>query len=247
MIPMASRVLRLAVLALVLALLGLPTPSFAQISSTITALNGTAVLPVSGDIQTVSVQLSGTWVATIIFEATFDAGTTWFTLAAVTLPAPGGSPVSSVTANGQWALQVAGLSAIRVRASAFTSGTATVTFLTGTGSQAFGNLTVTSIGHGTPRNSTGSGVNLAVAATITGLAGQFVRIDSVVASCSAGTATLTIADAATTVFSMPAAASFTLNFGFPGVMISAGNTGVVTLGACGATNTGTLNVVAVQY
>lgn len=71
------------------------------------------------------IQISGTWSATLQFEGTVD-GTNWVALE-VRKPTDG-SRSSSTTANGLWVAQVAGFKAVRVRASAYTSGTASVTF-----------------------------------------------------------------------------------------------------------------------
>lgn len=68
-------------------------------------------------------QISGTFTATISFEGTVD-GATWFSIAGV-VPTSGVS-ATSATAEGNWQFQVAGLRSIRLRCSAFTSGTAVV-------------------------------------------------------------------------------------------------------------------------
>ena len=69
-----------------------------------------------------TVVVTGTWVATLQFEGTLD-GTNWF---ALNVQAQGSTAfVTSATANGQWSVPYA-LLGLRVRASAYTSGTATV-------------------------------------------------------------------------------------------------------------------------
>lgn len=73
----------------------------------------------------VGVYISGTWVATLQFEGTID-GTNWFVMDAFPIGSSTAS-VQSTTANGQWRLVSGGSAQIRVRCSAFTSGTATVT------------------------------------------------------------------------------------------------------------------------
>lgn len=73
---------------------------------------------------TVGVQVSGTFVATVIFESTID-GTNWFAINAVPLPS-GVNVATAATAPGQWQIDVAACTQMRVRCSAYTSGTATV-------------------------------------------------------------------------------------------------------------------------
>lgn len=84
-------------------------------SASITTLNGQAVA---------AVQITGTWVATVQFEGTVD-GTNWFSVNA--FPIASGTFVTSATANGQWLITTAGLSGVRVRCSAYTSGTIAIT------------------------------------------------------------------------------------------------------------------------
>lgn len=95
-----------------------------------------------------------------------------------------------------------------------------------------------------------SAANTAVAHTMTGLANTRVRIMSFKASCSAGTATVTIADGATTIWSTVTGAIGTTDGGaiwFPALSLTAGNTGTVTLGTCGVGNVGKLTVQADRW
>jgi hypothetical protein len=92
--------------------------------------------------------------------------------------------------------------------------------------------------------------NTAVTATITGVANQRALLHSVQAFCSAGTASLTVTDGGTTIWATPAAAVGTAQFlreWATGLTAATGNTLVVTLGACGVGNTGTLTVQASQF
>jgi hypothetical protein len=92
-------------------------------SGTITALNGAVTtVEVDGN-STTTIQITGTWVATLVFEGSLD-NTNWFSLNAA--PFPSGTYVTSTTANGFWQTNTAGVDYVRVRASAFTSGTASV-------------------------------------------------------------------------------------------------------------------------
>ncbi len=75
----------------------------------------------------VGIQLAGTWVATVTFEASID-GETYTTLNM--LPITGTqTAVTTSAANGIWAANVAGLAFVRARCSAFTSGWIGVTMV----------------------------------------------------------------------------------------------------------------------
>jgi len=81
-------------------------------------------LALNRDAATVGVVISGTWVATNQFEGSANNGGVWTPANAT--PMPGGTGVNNTTANGTWRIVVAGLTNLRVRASAYTNGTATV-------------------------------------------------------------------------------------------------------------------------
>jgi hypothetical protein len=68
--------------------------------------------------------LSGTWTATVTFEASHD-GVTYTPVAAT--PAAGGADVTSSAANGAWRVRATGFHSVRARVSAFTSGTIVLT------------------------------------------------------------------------------------------------------------------------
>lgn len=74
---------------------------------------------------------SGTFVATVALEGSGDGGLHWTSLNAV--PIPIASQATSFTAPGFWQVAVAGLTNVRARCSAFTSGTAVVQFNTSPG------------------------------------------------------------------------------------------------------------------
>lgn len=103
---------------------GTPTTS----SSATLALTGQAA---------VAILITGTWEATLQFEASADNGTTW-----VSLPVQQfGSyttltnlvvAVSGTTGDGVFSVSTAGLTNVRVRATAYTSGTAAVKIQSGT-------------------------------------------------------------------------------------------------------------------
>lgn len=75
-------------------------------------------------VGTVTVQLAGTFVATVQFEGSVD-GTHFVAVNAV--PITGGAAVTSATGAGVWQVQAVGLAAVRARVSAYTSGTVTAT------------------------------------------------------------------------------------------------------------------------
>lgn len=95
-------------------------------SGTLGALNATVVLSSMHGLSSVLFQLTGTWVGTVLAEASID-GTDWTTVN--TAPIPGGTLVSTgATANGLYrGASVAAYTSYRLRMSAYTSGTATVT------------------------------------------------------------------------------------------------------------------------
>jgi len=100
------------------------TPDAAPAAQTISAANGTAQVALAGQAGA-SVTLSGTWTATLVAELSFDGGSTWI---ATFFEIPNTAQyVTSVTANGPYPIVcAAGASHVRVRASAFTSGTISV-------------------------------------------------------------------------------------------------------------------------
>lgn len=91
-------------------------------SGTIAATAASVALALNGD-GGVGVEISGTWVGTLQFEGTVG-GTTWYPINAVRA---GSSTVpQTTTVNGLHRLTPAGLAQVRVTATAWTSGTATI-------------------------------------------------------------------------------------------------------------------------
>lgn len=78
-------------------------------------------IPVNSDTSTVTFQMTGTWSATVQFEFSVDNGVNWTALAVG--PMPNGQQVTSTTANGVWQADAAGFTNVRLRTSAFSSGT----------------------------------------------------------------------------------------------------------------------------
>ena len=111
---------------LLLLLLALPLSARAATISSTTCPGTGCVTTYLGNLTAtaVSVQVSGTWVGTLAFEGSND-NATYTALRAY--PVDGnGSYTSSTTANGAWMVPASGLLYVRVRASAWTSGSATV-------------------------------------------------------------------------------------------------------------------------
>jgi hypothetical protein len=98
-------------------------------TGTLTALNSTVVVPVD-DADHFAVQLAGTWVGTVAFEATID-GTNWVSVAWTNSTSTSHTTgVVSTTTNGIFFHEMIFAPQFRVRFSAYTSGTATVTAFT---------------------------------------------------------------------------------------------------------------------
>lgn len=95
----------------------------------ITALNGTVTVATNGT-SDLTVSVTGTWSATLSFEASNDGGSTYaFTPKASTTA----GLTSSTAANGTFKIAAGGFTNVRVRASAFVSGTASVVMNAGAG------------------------------------------------------------------------------------------------------------------
>lgn len=76
------------------------------------------------DADTLSVQITGTFVATLIIQGSID-GVNWINMSSL-VNVNGGAGLSTITAAGIYQVDVAGLNYLRVTASAYTSGTANV-------------------------------------------------------------------------------------------------------------------------
>lgn len=90
----------------------------------------------------VTFQVLGTWVATLVFEATIDAGVTWFAVSAVNVISR--ASLTSTAANGKYSVSCGTYQQVRIRASAYTSGTATVVWNSGQVQQASTNTEILS-------------------------------------------------------------------------------------------------------
>lgn len=117
-------------------------PAFAQTntSGNITAAGTTCAtasacvsLQAPADAATITVQLTGTFSATLQFEQTVD-GSTWVSASGV--PQPSGASVTSATGTGMWRFVASGAISFRVRCSVYASGQAGVAINTSKGSSA---------------------------------------------------------------------------------------------------------------
>lgn len=80
------------------------------------------------------VQISGTFTGTLVFEGSMDSGNTWVPVYGIPVVAGAlTAPVNSATAPGNWLFQFGGWTTLRVRASAFSSGSALVWIATNAG------------------------------------------------------------------------------------------------------------------
>ncbi len=127
-------------LAMVLALLlscgawGAGTPAVTALTSTgsLTAVYSSActtatcvVVPMNALANSETWQITGTFTGTVTFEATVD-GTNWVAASVVPVGATR-TLTTTATAAGVWQMNTTGFAYVRVRCSAFTSGTIVVT------------------------------------------------------------------------------------------------------------------------
>lgn len=134
---------------LVLLLLLAPASLFAQqVTGSITATSAVCtntscvpfIVPATfaiGQVGGASIQLTGTWVATVTFEASADVNRvvgepTWVAIGGYNTTT--GATATTATANGVFQFAMTGLLGIRVRASAYTSGTVLVAITSSTAS-----------------------------------------------------------------------------------------------------------------
>lgn len=99
----------------------LTTSGSTCVSSGVTCL----IVPLAQDKGTAGLTIAGTWTGTITFEGSADGGISWTAIDA--WPLGSRTAVTTATAVGQWQVNVAGLTTIRMRASATITGTANVT------------------------------------------------------------------------------------------------------------------------
>lgn len=98
-------------------------------SGTITALNG-AVTATTNGAETVTFDITGTFTATLLVQGTSNGGTTWTGMLA---QVPLGGLTAAANNTGALIVPCGGYSQVRLFASAYTSGTASVTWNSGAG------------------------------------------------------------------------------------------------------------------
>lgn len=102
-------------------------------TDTITSLNDTVTATVNG-CESFGFTITGTWTATLTFQGTVD-GTNWSTIPAFRKQIGATSGViTTTTANTEGFINTAGYQQVRLNATAFTSGTATITLVPSIGS-----------------------------------------------------------------------------------------------------------------
>jgi hypothetical protein len=101
----------------------------------------------STDNGSASIQLSGTFNATVQFEASSDNGTTWVAISGTPLNST--TAVTSATTANTWKFNVASLTSIRARCSAFTSAPTVVIHTSKAVANAIGGGAVYASGNGT--------------------------------------------------------------------------------------------------
>lgn len=98
------------------------TANLSTLNSTLVIQTDVATLPSVGS---VGVQVGGVFTGTLTFRATID-GANFFSVNGIPITAAGGSPTSTVTAPGQYAISVNGFAQVVIAMTSYTSGTATV-------------------------------------------------------------------------------------------------------------------------
>jgi hypothetical protein len=107
-------------------------------------------IPPSTAQVSITIPSTPSYSGTLQFEGSTDGGNTW--VPAYATPNGGGTAVTSTTASGVWFVAAGGFSFLRVRASSYTSGTASITLnpsqapaaSTSSGGGGGGNVTITS-------------------------------------------------------------------------------------------------------
>ena len=110
-------------------------PAFTDVVSqaqAVAALNAQVLLQLRGQ-STCSIQVTAIGTQTLVFEGTTD-GVNFYALTVFPIGGFTGAPIVSTTATGQWLFVCAGMYQVRVRCSAYTSGSATVSMVASQGS-----------------------------------------------------------------------------------------------------------------
>ncbi len=89
--------------------------------------NAQSITIAAAQLDRVAIQVTGTWVATLTFEISFDGGTTYVGCSPVaTTSTARTTGVATTAANGVWEVDAVAATHVRVRSTAYTSGTAVV-------------------------------------------------------------------------------------------------------------------------
>jgi hypothetical protein len=214
--------------------------------------NGDAVtVPLGSGLETVAVILAGAWTGTVTSECSVD-GATFFTCFAYGTSS--NINFLSVTANTTFLVHGGGYRAYRVRATAAMTGTVNVTLngfrgvrivtLATAPAHGYNVAPVQSVFLANSVSTAAANTPVVVTLAATSQVRHFLR--GVSAYCSAGTASLTVADVAT-IWQTPAGAIGTTLFSatWPTALSGASSQALtITLGTCGAGNTGTLIIQA---
>lgn len=228
---MNKTIMLLAFLALAISMQG---QSITAQGSTCATTNACVTAQISQGQGGISFNITGSWSATLQFEASNDNGATWVSL--TMYPSNSTTGATSTTSNGMFRANTSGLTNVRIRCSSFSSGPAVVTvataqaILAGTGGGG-GSGTVTSIATTSPI--TGGTI------TSTGT----IACATCTTSAAALTSTALMTGAGSQATQTPSATS-TLdssgNASFAGTLSATGHTTFEGVTSTGATGTGKL-------
>jgi hypothetical protein len=151
-------------------------------AGTCATANACLSVPLYPNAGSVGLSLSGTFSATLQFEVSADNGVTWVSAQGTT---PAGATATSATAGGTWRFAVSGLTNVRVRCSAFTSGSVNVVIQ---GSSTAASLGGSSSGGGTVTHTAGA---LTSGAVMVGNGAADAKVDANVTDDGAGNLTAT--------------------------------------------------------
>src|ERR1700690_289635 len=112
------------------------TASLTAQSTDCTDAGACLVLNLPSNAASALIQLSGTWSATVQFEATANNGATWVSVNGA--PVGGSSNATSSTGNGAWRVTASGFNSVRVRVSTYSSGTIVAVITSSPGSSGSG-------------------------------------------------------------------------------------------------------------
>lgn len=199
-----------------------------------------------------SFQLTGTWSATVTFEASVD-GTNYVAVPAFNVNT--GAAATTATANGVYTLSTAGTASVRARVSSYSSGTVVVTGIASEGSGVVyqvgtpsnWNCGLDNIGTTLTECQAAPGASLKlyvtglVAQSTTSTAGTFGLRRGTGTNCGTGTGNVLSSATATARFVAPANTAAPTVVTFPSPIALPANEALCVLGV--ATNTTTIQIV----